>query len=379
MQRVLFVDHATVLGGAEHSLLLLLKYLNRDLIEPLLACPPGKLAEKAREEHIAVECMELPRLRRSALSPWHLLHGARQLARLAQNQHCDLVCSNTMRASIYAAAAAQFAHKPLLWYVRDVFSPGHYVSAMTHRAASIIAVSQAAAAPLRAAGAEVHVIYNGIELDAFGRSSDVSVRSKWGIPAYARVAGIVGRVRNIKGQHHFIEAIARAHPQNGHIWGVIIGGTLFEGEEDYVPSLHKLAEQRGVQDRIVFAGHTDDVPHALLGLDMLVSCSIEPESFGRTVIEGMAGGLPVIAYSHGGPSELITDGWDGWLVEPRNIGALAERIALLANDAERCQAMGASALETAKKYDIGPLTRQVERVILSTINEANHEEVTPCA
>ena len=48
MMRVLYFDHASELGGAEHSLLALLRTLDRACVSPCLACPPGRLAERAR-------------------------------------------------------------------------------------------------------------------------------------------------------------------------------------------------------------------------------------------------------------------------------------------------------------------------------------------
>jgi len=63
---LLFVDHATALGGAEHSLLLLLRHLDRTRWALHLACPEGALSEAAEALGVAVHPLPLPRLRRSA-------------------------------------------------------------------------------------------------------------------------------------------------------------------------------------------------------------------------------------------------------------------------------------------------------------------------
>mgnify|MGYP000287325100 CR=1 FL=1 len=79
-KRVLFVDHATALGGAELSLLMLLERMDHAQWEPHLACYGGALAERARALGISVHVTPLSRLRRSWRAPVDLAAGARALA-----------------------------------------------------------------------------------------------------------------------------------------------------------------------------------------------------------------------------------------------------------------------------------------------------------
>jgi len=72
MIRVLYIDHAEALGGAERSLLLLLKHLDRDRFQPLLACNPGPLAEAAAALDVPVIPVEMPRIRGEVLGPLRL-------------------------------------------------------------------------------------------------------------------------------------------------------------------------------------------------------------------------------------------------------------------------------------------------------------------
>ena len=61
-------------------------------------------------------------------------------------------------------------------------------------------------------------------------------------------------------------------------------------------------------------------------LDLLVHTSLTPEPFGRVIIEAMALHVPVVASNLGGPKEIIDDGVDGFLVDPKDTKLLVKRI-----------------------------------------------------
>jgi glycosyltransferase involved in cell wall biosynthesis len=88
------------------------------------------------------------------------------------------------------------------------------------------------------------------------------------------------------------------------------------------------------------------MPAALLAADVVVHASIEPEAFGRTVIEAQAMGRLVIAADLGGPRETVAHGVTGWLTPPGDAAALAAQIrAALALPPEVRAAMGQAARE----------------------------------
>jgi glycosyltransferase involved in cell wall biosynthesis len=70
------------------------------------------------------------------------------------------------------------------------------------------------------------------------------------------------------------------------------------------------------------------------------------EGFGIAYLEGMAFGLPAVAAAHGGAGDLVRDGYNGYLVDPENVSALAERMARLAVDRDRLARMSLAARRT---------------------------------
>jgi glycosyltransferase involved in cell wall biosynthesis len=91
---------------------------------------------------------------------------------------------------------------------------------------------------------------------------------------------------------------------------------------------------------IELTGYISSPVKAMQGLDVVVNLSLFGESFGRTVLEGMAAAKPVVAYNYGALGELIDDGASGFLVPFRDIAAVADRIIRLAADSDLRRKMG---------------------------------------
>ena len=86
------------------------------------------------------------------------------------------------------------------------------------------------------------------------------------------------------------------------------------------------------------------MPAALMLSDVVVNASVEPEAFGRVVIEAQAMARPTIATDHGGAAETIEHGITGWRVSPADAGALAAALDhALSLPANERAAMGARA------------------------------------
>jgi glycosyltransferase involved in cell wall biosynthesis len=105
---------------------------------------------------------------------------------------------------------------------------------------------------------------------------------------------------------------------------VLVGSD--QGRQRYSAGLVRRAQELGVADRLRLAGQCDDMPAALMLADAVVHASVEPEAFGRVVIEAQAMARPVIASDLGAPVETIEPGVTGWRVPPGDPPALASAI-----------------------------------------------------
>lgn len=359
---ILYVDHATALGGAERSLLLLLRHLDRTRFRPLLAANPGALADAATNEQVRVFTIPMPRLRGQPGAMLDLWRGARALADIIRRERVAIVHSNVMRASFYCALASRLTRRSFVWHVRDIYVERWYVRLMGGLADRIIAVSEAAARPL--SHPRLTVIHNGVDLAEFDpHSIDGSAfREELGVSADTLLVGIVGRVRPWKGQRRFVEAASQVVQRVPGVRFLVVGDTIFPAKEDYLGELRELAQHHGIADAVVFTGHRSDVAQVLASLDVLVHCS-EGEPFARVLLEGMAMTKPIVAFADGGTPEAVVDRETGLLVPPADVAALARSIEKLLHDEPLRRAMGQRGrgrVETM--FTAEQMTRRVEAV-----------------
>ncbi|NLE77210.1 MAG: glycosyltransferase [Chloroflexi bacterium] len=343
--RVLYVDHADWMGGAEESLLLLLRHVDRRRVEPLLAAAPGApLGEAARQAGVAVVEASLGRLRGRSL--WaagaELAAGVQALHGVVRQVRPHLLHANVARAAAYGAAVSLRSGAPLVWHVRDI----HDRRRLTERALlqgvgrvarAIICPSRAVAQPLPGvAQRKVHVVPNGVDAAAFAPNpaERAAWRTVWGIAPEEVLVGTVGWLAPWKQPEQFLamaERVAAACPQARF---VVVGEAASPQYGSYVDGLRSRAAA-SLGQRLLFAGPQTAMPGVMAALDLLVHTA-RAEPFGRVLLEAMAAERPVVAYADGGVPEVL----HGRLVPPGDQGALAAAVLELARQPALRTAMG---------------------------------------
>ena len=126
----------------------------------------------------------------------------------------------------------------------------------------------------------------------------------------------------------------------------------------------KQAEELDIVNHVVFTGFQKDIKSYVTDLDILVVPSIWDEPFGRTALEGMALGLPVIATRVGGLPEVIEDGSSGLLFEKNDIEAMAQAMVRLIRSPDLRQQMGLRGRSLAEtKFNIDSRTAEIESTL----------------
>ena len=112
------------------------------------------------------------------------------------------------------------------------------------------------------------------------------------------------RITRWKGQEDFIELLVRIKDEVPDAHGLIVGETK-DRKDHFLAELKAKAATLGVTDRVTFTGHRSDLREVMAISKIVFSLSREPEAFGRTTVEALSLGIPVIGYNHGGVSEQL--------------------------------------------------------------------------
>jgi phosphatidylinositol alpha 1,6-mannosyltransferase len=191
-----------------------------------------------------------------------------------------------------------------------------------------LAPSSASAADLRAHGIErVWVWGRGVDTRRFGPAKRSARLRAQLAPGGEVIAGYVGRLAAEK-RLDLLHEVARLPG----VRLVVVGGGPAEA-----------AARRALPEALfVGARHGEDLAATYASLDIFVH-SGPHETFGNTLQEAAASGLPVVAPAAGGPLDLVADGETGFLVSPDDAGALANAVAKLAGDPGLRAAQGQAA------------------------------------
>jgi glycosyltransferase involved in cell wall biosynthesis len=184
----------------------------------------------------------------------------------------------------------------------------------------------------------IHVIPPGINERFFGLERRPA--------AEARVL-CVAVIEPRKGIADLLEALARV-PAEHRTSLELLGGVK---SEHYHRQLLNIVERRGLGGRVTFRGQVsqEELENVLSRATLLVLPSYE-ESFGQSVAEAMAAGVPVIATRIRGLRDLVVDGESGLLVEPGHPEELAGKMAALIGDPDRAAELALGGRQRAECF-----------------------------
>jgi glycosyltransferase involved in cell wall biosynthesis len=305
----------------------------------------------------------LGRLQGQPAAGFRLVRSAMHLARLARRERAALIHTATARAHLIGALAARLSGLPLVWRLHDDTLPLSLARLFGRIPRRVLPNSRFIAGRYLALPAPMTIIYNGVV-----------------IPARSPAAGsqrvtLAGRLVRWKGQAVFIRAMAQVRRRMPEVQGEIVGSAsaaddragLLAGGRAYEQELRTLVEQLGLQGAVEFCANRE--PSTLYADTALaVHASILPEPFGRTVLEGMAAGIPVIGARGGGVPEIILNGITGRLTPSGEPDALADAIASLMLDPDRRRVMGRAGRQRAvDHFSLDRMARQFEAAWLEAI------------
>ena len=326
--KILQVLPALSAGGVERTAIEIANALTKAGHTARVACAGGRL-----EEELAAAGGLLHRLPLETKNPLKMRRNTKALTKIIQDHDIDIVHARSRAPAWSARAAAKACDVPYVTTYHGIYNAK---SALKRRYNSImakgeivIANSQFTANHIIAEHGldpqKIRVIARGVDMARFNPQSQLqsaanALRQSWGVKPGATCLLLPGRLTRWKGQLVAINALADI--PNAAL--VLLGDA--QGRDAYAQEISALAADLGVTDRLHIPGHSGDMPAAFAAADIVLSCSTDPEAFGRVAAEAQAMGKWVIASDHGGATETVIHGVTGARVPPGDATALSRAV-----------------------------------------------------
>ena len=341
-------------------------------------------------ERLGVSVVSVPEIQRE-VSALHDARSALRVAELIRTERPQILHTHTAKAGAIARAAAMLAgdaRPPVVLHtfhghvLKGYFGPSRTAffrqveQTLARLSDVLVAVSpevrdelvELGVAPRR----KFAVIRLGIPLEERlgDATADEDYRRLYGIPKDAFVIGWVGRMTGVKATRAVLEIVRAVHDRGVDAVLCMVG----DGPDRV--RLEEIAHELGIARSCYFVGYQEQIAGYYRLFDAFVLPSVN-EGTPVSAIEALASGTPVVANRVGGVPDVVRDGVDGFLVEPGDAEAAAEKLAALARDEALRRRLGeAGRARVLERYSVSRLVDDVDRLYRSLLDakgvSANH-------
>ena len=218
--------------------------------------------------------------------------------------------------------------------------------------------------------ADYRIIPNGIDFPRFNTRYPRLEQLADGRPTVL----FVGRLEKRKGLKFLLRAWPMVLERQPSARLVVVGrGRPLEGYRRFA------ARQGWSESDVRFAGYVpaEDLPRYYQSCDVFCAPNTGQESFGIVLLEAMAAGVPIVASDIPGYRDVVSDGEQGLLVEPKNAGALADAICRLLGNPELRASMRRAGQDRAPAYDWPRVAAQVLDYYVEVLERRDEAEPEP--
>ena len=360
------IAETDAIGGGPKHVLGLLENIDKEKFEVWLICPKGELGEKAKRIK-RVKTIEIEMGSKFNIGAILRIKKALQKVQAEGNPFGPMIVhSHGPRGGLLARKALPAG--AISVYTEHIWGPGYHLEdrvnewsqkkmlrSLNNKTNLIIAVSKAVRDYLikekLAQGERIVIIPNGIATGGKWKVESGKLRSR----NYAnQIIGTVGSLNKMKGQEYLVTAMTEVIKSYPHAMLEIVG----EGEEreNHKSQITNLKLER----HITLLGKRDDVEKIMSRWSVFVLPSIA-ETFGITILEAYATGVPVVASNISGISDLVTNKKTGILVEAGDSAAIASNIIKLLDHPAEAAKLVRGGKEKVKEYEWGKVIKELER------------------
>lgn len=349
--RVLFVLLSLEIGGMEQVVADLIRSLDGESFEPIIACLESKGPIAVELEREGVRVMQLPRMVpiASFLYPTELVRSIREERADVVHVHSGCWHKAALAARIAGVKNVIYTeHGRIFPDSRTVMFLDRLYSPLTRH---VVAVSkdlaQYMAREVGIAAGKISVIINGIDEGRFpsgkGDCTERPVR-----------IGIIARLAPVKNIEMLLRAMAEVRTGKCEALLAVVGDGPERGR------LEALATELGLGETVEFHGFRRDIPSVLRDIDIF-ALSSRSEGTSITLLEAMAAGKPVVVTNVGGNTDIVRDRVNGFVVPSGDATAMAKALlALVENPRLRLEMGAANVARVSERYSIRAMTRRYE-------------------
>jgi glycosyltransferase involved in cell wall biosynthesis len=328
-------------GGAEISTVEMTEAIAGSGATALVATEGGRLAPEIERLGGTI----LP-FAAATKNPLRVIRNARLLEQIVAERGVKLLHARSRAPAWSALLAARACSIPLVTTYHGGYGgtsgPKLWYNSVMTRGAVVIANSQYTASVIREryriSESRIRVIQRGVDLRRFtpDQVSDervLALLAKWGVAPGRPIVLQAARLTTRKGQHIVVEAARLLKESSALGDAVFVLAGDAQGRDDFRAELDAQIRGAGLAERVLLVGHCADMAAANKAATVSLVASIEPEGFGRTSVEALAMGCPVIATRIGATPETILsdpalapEQRTGWTVLPGDALDLAGAI-----------------------------------------------------
>lgn len=323
-QNILFIVRTMGLGGTENVVLQLCEVLSGK-VNKIVVCSSGGVHEQ-KLRAMGIKHYKIPDI--TSKNPLDMLKTYWLIKSIIKKEQITIVHSHHRMAAFYAEISSS-KNVIKVANAHNTFQDKKKLTQFAYRNTKVVAVGEMVEKNLveffEIPDSQVSVIHNAVKpFDGIVQTIEVLEREK---RERHILIGNIGRLSEQKGMSYFIDAAEILSESYPEVRFVIVG----DGE--LKDQLHEYVKSKRLQDMFLFLGYRNDIQNVISQLDFIVLSSLW-EGLPLTPIEAYSVGKTVIGTAVDGTQEIIRDGVDGYLIEPRNARQIAEKMRVLIEQPE---------------------------------------------
>ena len=351
------------ISGADESLTLILRGLDKNLFNPIVAVPQkGSYAKKFEECGAKVIALPFARIKRS-LNPFYIIGYAfsqfleiPRFKKIIREYKIDIVHTN-MEVVLSSGIAAKLCKVKSVYHYRhnaydkpkivyDVF-----IGLISKIADTIFVISKAVGEAFYRRGIKdkVKVLYNAIETAKFqNERRENFFINNFQISRNDKVVVTVGRINKRKNLEDFVKMASLVVKKRGDTKFFIVGEAHFKEEQRYKKNLLAMIKDLNLEDSVILAGKHGAIPYVMNSADIITLSSCH-EGFGRVLVEAMAVGKPLVGSDSGAIPEIMDYCECGVIYPIGDAEAFAKAVIKLLDDPDECKRLGEAGKKRVKE------------------------------